>query len=291
MNGARTSQHLIFVAGLSGSGKSTAMAALEDLGFYCVDNLPAQLVPQFLHLCAQSTPPIQKVALAVDAREERFLVSLPGVVKVLREEGAQVEVLFLDCSNEVLETRYRETRRVHPSSPEGSVATGIERERRLLVDAASLADHRIDTTSLNVHQLKAAVTAHVRGEARRTVINLVSFGFRYGTPQSVELLFDMRFLPNPYFEPELRVRTGQDEPVRRYVLESERGSAFVDRLRDFLAYVLPQYDREGKAYVTIGIGCTGGRHRSVAIAGALADWLLDQGREVNLVHRDVERGP
>jgi UPF0042 nucleotide-binding protein len=279
------------VAGLSGSGKSTAMAALEDLGFYCVDNLPAQLVSQFLHLCAQSTPPIQKIALAVDAREERFLVSFPGVVKVLREEGAQVEVLFLDCSNEVLETRYRETRRVHPLSPEGSVATGIERERRLLVDAASLADLRIDTTSLNVHQLKAAVTAHVRGEARRTVINLVSFGFRYGTPQSVELLFDMRFLPNPYFEPELRPRTGQDEPVRRYVLESERGAAFVDRLRDFLAYVLPQYDREGKAYVTIGIGCTGGRHRSVAIAGALAEWLLDQGREVNLVHRDVERGP
>ena len=131
----------------------------------------------------------------------------------------------------------------------------------------------------------------MRGEARRTVINLVSFGFRYGTPQSVELLFDMRFLPNPYFEPDLRAQTGQDEPVRRYVLESERGSAFVDRLRDFLAYVIPQYDREGKAYVTIGIGCTGGRHRSVAIAGALSDWLLDQGREVNLVHRDVERGP
>jgi UPF0042 nucleotide-binding protein len=291
VNAASHIQHLIFVAGLSGSGKSTAMAALEDVGFYCVDNLPAQLVPQFLHLCAQATPPVQKVALAVDAREERFLRSFPGVVKLLRDEGAEVEVLFLDCSNEVLETRYRETRRVHPLSPEGSVETGIERERRLLVDAAALADLRIDTTSLNVHQLRAAITAHVSGEARRTVINLVSFGFRYGTPQSVELLFDMRFLPNPYFEPDLRSRTGEDEPVRRYVLESERGAAFVERLRDFLDYVIPQYDREGKAYVTIGIGCTGGRHRSVAVAEALSSWLLEQGREVNLVHRDVERSP
>jgi UPF0042 nucleotide-binding protein len=267
------------------------MAALEDLGFYCVDNLPAQLVPQFLHLCAQATPPIQKIALAVDTREERFLRSLPGVVKLLRDEGAQVEVIFLDCANDVLEKRYRETRRVHPLSPEGSVETGIERERRLLVDAASLADLRIDTTALNVHQLKSAIIAHVRGETRRTVINLVSFGFRYGTPQSVELLFDMRFLPNPYFEPELRARTGQEEPVVSYVLESERGGALVERLRDFLAFVLPQYDREGKAYVTIGIGCTGGRHRSVAVAESLAEWLAAQGREVNLVHRDVERMP
>lgn len=284
-------QQLIFVAGLSGSGKSTAMAALEDLGFYCVDNLPAQLVPQFLQLCGQSSPPIEKVALAVDTREQRFLSSLPGVVKRLRSDGALVEVVFLDCSNEMLEARYRETRRVHPLSPEGSVEAGIERERRLLVDAASLADVRIDTTSLNVHQLKAAIIAHVSGETRRTVINLVSFGFRYGTPQSVELLFDMRFLPNPYFEPELRPRTGQDESVARYVVESERGTALVDRIRDFLGYVMPQYDREGKAYVTIGIGCTGGRHRSVAVAESLADWLVGQGREVNLVHRDVERSP
>ena len=289
MKSAATNAQLIFVAGLSGSGKSTAMAALEDLGFYCVDNLPAQLVPQFLHLCAQATPPIQKVALAVDTREERFLRSLPGVVKILREEGAEVEVIFLDCSNETLETRYRETRRVHPLSPEGSVEAGIERERRLLVDAASLADLRIDTTTMNVHQLKASITAHVRGEARQTVINLVSFGFRYGTPQSVELLFDMRFLPNPYFEQELRSRTGQEEPVARYVLDSERGGAFLERLRDFLDFVLPQYDREGKAYVTIGIGCTGGRHRSVAVAESLAGWLAQRGREVNLVHRDVER--
>lgn len=265
------------------------MAALEDLSFYCVDNLPGQLVPQFLSLCAKATPPIDKIAIAVDAREERFLRSFPGVVKSLREQGARVEVIFLDCADEVLETRYRETRRVHPLSPEGSVVRGIELERRLLVDAASLADFNVDTTSLNVHQLKETMVHRITGEARSTVINLVSFGFRYGTPQAVELLFDMRFLPNPYFEQELRALTGLEEPVANYVLGNQRGRDFLERLRDFIGYVLPMYDAEGKAYVTIGIGCTGGRHRSVAMAEALASWLGEQGREVNLEHRDVER--
>lgn len=282
--------HLVFVAGLSGSGKSTATAALEDLSFYCVDNLPAQLVPQFLDLCAKATPPIQKIAVAVDTREERFLRSLPAVVKELRAGGARVEVIFLDCTNEVLQTRYRETRRVHPLSPEGSVEQGIERERHLLADAASLADVRIETTSLNVHELKDAVARHISGEPRPTVVNIISFGFRYGTPQSVELLFDMRFLPNPYFEQELRALTGMDSKVASYVLESERGSEFLARLEGFIEYVLPMYDDEGKAYVTIGIGCTGGKHRSVAMAEALRAWLTGLGREVSLEHRDAERG-
>jgi UPF0042 nucleotide-binding protein len=285
------SAHLFFVAGLSGSGKSTAMAAFEDLGFYCVDNLPAQLVPQFLNLCAKATPAIEKVALAVDAREEPFLRSFPDVVKSLRDDGAHVEVLFLDCANEALETRYRETRRRHPLSPEGSVGEGIDRERKLLVDAASLADHRIDTTALNVHQLKEMVASLVSGTVRSTVVNLVSFGFRYGTPQSVELLFDLRFLPNPYFEQDLRSLTGKEASVSKYVLESERGQSFLERLQDFLGYLLPLYDHEGKAYVTVGVGCTGGRHRSVALAEELAGWMRGLGREVNLTHRDVERLP
>jgi UPF0042 nucleotide-binding protein len=285
----RDAAQIYFVSGLSGSGKTTAMAALEDLGFYCVDNLPAQLVPQFLALCSQATPAIEKIALAVDAREEPFLRSLPDVVKNLRGDGAQVELLFLDCANETLETRYRETRRRHPLSPEGSVGQGIERERKLLVDVASLADHRVDTTSLNVHQLKETIAGLATGSVRRTVINLVSFGFRYGTPRSVELLFDLRFLPNPYFEQELRSRTGKEAEVARYVLESERGEAFLTRLQEFLGYLLPLYDHEGKAYVTVGVGCTGGRHRSVALAEELADWLSGLGREVNVTHRDVER--
>jgi len=281
---------IVFVSGLSGSGKSTAMAALEDLSYYGVDNLPAQLVPQFLHLCEQATPPILRIALAVDTREEPFLREFPAVVERLRERGVRVRTLFLDCANEVLEKRYRETRRVHPLSPGGSVEQGIERERELLVDLASLADHRLDTSDLNVHELKGAIERWVEGEtARPMIVNLVSFGFRYGTPPSLELLFDMRFLPNPYFEESMRAKTGLDEGVASFVLEDARGRELFDRLTSFLGYLLPKYDGEGKAYLTVGVGCTGGRHRSVAITEALARWLADQGREVNVEHRDVQR--
>jgi len=280
---------IVFVSGLSGSGKSTAMAALEDLSFYCVDNLPVQLIEQFLHLCMQATPPIDKIGLAVDAREEPFLRELPAAIAQLRGSGAQVEVIFLDCSDEVLLNRYRETRRVHPLSPAGNVEEGIEMERRLLVDVAALADHRIDTSALNVHQLKASVVQRVAGAARPTVVNLVSFGFRYGTPPAVEQLFDVRFLPNPYFEERLRERSGCDPEVADYVLKNPLGSALFERLCDLCNFLVPLYDQEGKAYVTIGVGCTGGRHRSVAIVEALAESMRSQGREVNVEHRDAER--
>jgi UPF0042 nucleotide-binding protein len=281
---------IVFVSGLSGSGKTTAMAAFEDLGFYCVDNLPPQLIEQFLDLCAKSTPPIPRIALAVDARERQFLRRLPEVVRNIREEGARVEVVFLDCANDVLQRRYRETRRVHPLSPDGSVEQGIESEREVLADVAALASVRIDTSALNVHQLKQTVTQQVTGgEARRTVVNLISFGFRYETPRTAELLFDLRFLPNPYFEERLRSRTGHDPEVAAFVLESERGKELFSRLSGLLDFLLPLYDAEGKAYVTIGLGCTGGRHRSVALALALGEWLGKQGREVQVEHRDAER--
>jgi len=283
------SQQIVFVSGLSGSGKTTAMAALEDLSFYCVDNLPVQLVPQFLALCIKASTSIEKIALALDAREKDFLESFPEVVAELRAQGASVEVLFLDCSNDALERRYRETRRVHPLSPEGSVIDGIERERSLLDQVVSLADLSIDTTALNVHQLKDTIVRHVSGAGRETVINLVSFGYRHGTPGAVELLFDVRFLPNPYFEESLRSGTGLDASVADYVLASERGREFFGRLDGFVDYLLPFYDEEGKAYLTIGVGCTGGRHRSVAVAEAIAGRLRKQGREVNVSHRDVER--
>jgi UPF0042 nucleotide-binding protein len=281
---------IVFVSGLSGSGKSTAMAALEDLAFYCVDNLPVQLVDRFLDLCAKSDPPIEKIALAIDTREPSFLAGVPAVVGQLRERGAEVSVLFLDCANEALVNRYRETRRVHPQAPTGTVEEGIAVERRLLVDMARLADQVIDTSSLNIHQLKAAVVQYVSGAARPTVVNLVSFGFRYGTPPSAELLFDVRFLANPYFEDRLRPLTGADAEVSEYVLKTPRGSALRQRLGDLLGFLLPLYDAEGKAYVTIGIGCTGGRHRSVVVVDALAGELRAAGREVNVQHRDVERG-
>jgi UPF0042 nucleotide-binding protein len=281
---------IVLVSGLSGSGKSTAMSALEDLAYYCVDNLPVQLIDQFLGLCRKTTPPIDKIALAVDAREAPFLGDIPGVVRSLRRSSAALRVLFLDCANEVLVNRYRETRRVHPLAPGGSVEEGIEKERRLLVDVAALADHRIDTSAMNVHQLRADVVARVSGEARPTVVNVVSFGFRHPTPQAAELLFDVRFLPNPFFEERLRELSGNDPEVAEYVLKHPHGAALVDRLLDLLDFLLPLYDAEGKAYLTVGIGCTGGRHRSVAIANALAAELRSAGREVNVEHRDMERG-
>lgn len=285
---SEASPHIVFVSGLSGSGKSTAMAALEDMSFYCVDNLPAQLIDQFLRLCEKATPRIERIALAIDSREGPFLEGVPAVVTGLRDRGARVELLFLECSNDVLLTRYRETRRVHPHSPTGRVEDGIDIERRLLVDVAALADHLIDTSALNVHQLKTDVVQRVSGEERPTVVNMVSFGFRFPTPQTAELLFDVRFLPNPYFEERLRPRTGHDPEVAEYVLKSERGEALIGQLSGLLRFLLPLYDAEGKAYLTIGIGCTGGRHRSVAIANALAEQLRADGREVNVEHRDVE---
>lgn len=280
---------VVFVSGLSGSGKSTAMAALEDLGFYCADNLPAPLVGQFLDLCAKATPPIEKIALALDAREAQFLTAMPAAIARVREAGHSVELLFLDSADEALVRRYRETRRVHPLSPDGSVERGIAAERVLLRDVVLLADRVIDTSQLNVHQLKAAIVQQESGQTRPTVVNVISFGFRYGTPEALELLFDVRFLPNPYFEVGLREQTGSDAPVAEYVLKSTRGAAFFERLRDWLRFLLPLYDSEGKAYVTIGVGCTGGRHRSVVVAEALASTLRADGREVNVEHRDVEK--
>jgi UPF0042 nucleotide-binding protein len=200
-----------------------------------------------------------------------------------------VELFFLDSSEQVLVRRYRETRRVHPLSPDGSVEQGIAAERQLLRDVAALADRTIDTSQLNVHELKAAIVQGVSGQSRPTVVNLLSFGYRYGTPDALELLFDVRFLPNPYFEPDLREGTGCDAPVSEYVLKSTRGAAFFERLREWLRFLLPLYDSEGKAYVTIGVGCTGGRHRSVAVAEAVAAALRAEGREVNIEHRDVEK--
>lgn len=280
---------VVFVAGLSGSGKTTAMAALEDLSFYCVDNLPPVLIEQFVDLCRKATPPIRKVALAVDAREPSFLQAFPQVVERMRRQDERVEVLFLDCGNQALINRYRETRRVHPLSPTGTVGDGIQTERRLLADVAALADATFDTSSLNVHQLRDLVVGHVAGGGRRTLVNLVSFGFRFGPPATAELLFDVRFLPNPHFEPDLRPLTGEDPAVAEYVLKNERAEGLFERLRELLHFLLPLYDAEGKAYLTIGVGCTGGRHRSPAIAESLARELREAGREVNVEHRELER--
>jgi len=281
---------VVIVSGLSGSGKTTAMAALEDVGFYCVDNLPPLLVEQFLDLCRSSSPPIHEIAFTIDAREDFFLKQFPAMLEALERRGVEVMVFFLDCSNEILMNRYRETRRVHPLAPWGSVEQGIEDERRLLSTVAKRADWVLDSSALTVHQLKETVIRKVVKRERTTVINLISFGFRYGTPESAELLFDVRFLPNPYFEPALKALSGRDSEVADYVLKGANGAAFMEHLDALLKFLIPLYEAEGKAYISIGLGCTGGRHRSVAVAEALEKHLLAAGRKVNLLHRDMEKG-
>jgi UPF0042 nucleotide-binding protein len=280
---------VVFVAGLSGSGKTTVMATLEDLGFYCVDNLPAQLTRQFLDLCAAASPPIRRVALAIDAREAAFLAGIPAVIEELRTRDLSLRVLFLDCATDVLVSRYRETRRVHPLAPGGTVEQGVETERKLLAEIAELADLRIDTTELNVHELRETAARAVAGQGRATVLNFTSFGFRHGLPRGADLVFDVRFLRNPHFHPTLRPKTGLDPEVAAYALDEERGVALLARLRDLLEFLVPLYEAEGKAYLTVAVGCTGGRHRSVAVVEALAPELRRGGREVNVTHRDVEK--
>lgn len=280
---------VVFVSGLSGSGKTTVMATLEDLGFYSVDNLPAQLTRQFLDLCVAARPPIRRVALAIDTREAAFLRAVPALIEDLRRRDLDVRVLFLDCATDVLVNRYRETRRVHPLSPGGSVEQGVEVERRLLVELAELADLRLDTSELNVHELRETVARAMAGQGRGTVVNLVSFGFRHGVPRGADLMFDVRFLRNPHFHPTLRPKTGLDPEVAAYALEEERGIGLLARLRDLLQFLVPLYETEGKAYLTVAVGCTGGRHRSVAVVEALAPDLRRGGREVNVSHRDVEK--
>ena len=280
--------HTIFVSGLSGSGKTTAMAALEDLGFYCADNLPVQLVGQFLDLCAKAKPPLDRVALAIDAREGPLVAQLPETLRALRASGRRVELLFLEAGVAELMNRYRETRRVHPHARGGGLEAGIESERALLADVAGHADRLIDTSDIIVHELRALIFEHVSGTTRRLGVRLISFGFRHGTPAEAELLFDARFLPNPYFEEALREGSGRDDDVARFVLEGDTGRSFMTHLRDWMAFLLPHYDAEGKPFLTLAVGCTGGRHRSVAVVEALASMLRAQRRDVSLEHRDLE---
>jgi len=286
---SNTRPKTIFVSGLSGSGKTTAMAALEDLGFYCADNLPVQLVGQFLDLCAKATPPLSRVAQAIDAREGPQVAQLPATLRALRASGSNVELLFLEAGVGELISRYRETRRVHPHARSGGLAEGIESERALLAEVAAQADRLIDTSHLNVHELRALIFEHASGERRILGVRLISFGFRFGTPAEAELLFDTRFLPNPYFEESLREGSGRESDVARFVLESDTGRAFMAHLRDWLSFLLPQYDAEGKPFLTLAVGCTGGRHRSVAVVEALASMLRERGRDINIEHRDLEK--
>jgi len=282
---------LVIITGVSGSGKSTALRSLEDAGFYCVDNLPIVLLEKLLELSGHTAGEVSRIAAVVDARDVRFLPEAPRIIGELRELGVDLTVLFLDATDESLVRRYSETRRRHPlSGADGTVQEGIAAERQALAGLHAVADEVVDTTSLNVHDLKRLVGRRfVTGEGARLGVTVISFGFRYGIPAHADLVLDVRFLPNPYFVAELRSRVGTEPEVRDYVLSQPDAQAFLDRLYDFGGFLLPRYKAEGKSYLTIAIGCTGGKHRSVAIAGELARRLEVAGQAVRLWHRDIEK--
>ncbi len=282
---------VVILTGVSGSGKSTALRALEDAGFYGVDNLPILFLDKLLELSGHTAGEVSRIALVVDAREQRFLADAPQVIDEVRRKGNDVQVLFLDASDESLVRRYSETRRRHPLAGEtGTVPDGIAAERRALADIEALADEVIDTTSLNVHELKQLVTRRfAAGEGARLGVTLVSFGFRFGIPAHADMVVDVRFLPNPFFIPELKPHPGTDPRVSGFVLGQPDAKAFLERLGDLLSFLLPRYRAEGKSYLTLAVGCTGGKHRSVALAAALAERLEASGQPVRLWHRDLDK--
>lgn len=283
----------VVVTGMSGAGKSAASRCLEDSGFFCIDNLPAALIPKVAELCAQSEKRIDRVVLVVDAREGRFLDALFDILVDLRREGHQVRVVFLDASDEVLVRRFSESRRPHPLAPGGSALEGIQAERERLAHLKAKADLVIDTSSFTVHEFrKLLATSFLELPASaRTALSLVSFGYKHGLPVDADLIFDARCLPNPHFVEALRPLTGVTPEVVNYVLGFAQALEFLDRIENFLSFTLPLYMQEGKAYLTIAVGCTGGRHRSVVLAEELARRLREKGHQVSVRHRDVERAP
>jgi len=281
----------VVITGLSGAGKSFAIKCFEDMGFFCVDNLPTTLIPTFADLIMRSEQPIHRVALGVDVREGAYLSRLLDIIRELRTRGHAVEVLFLEASEEALVRRYHETRRRHPLAGDGNALDGIRAERKALSDLREVADRIVDTSALTVHQLKdRLVELYVAPKARPGLApSLVSFGFKHGVPLDADLVFDVRFLPNPHFVDALRALDGRDERVRTFVLNHPESKELLRRLEDFLRFVLPCYEREGKAYLTVAIGCTGGHHRSVTIAEELKRFLSGIGYAPTVVHRDLQR--
>ncbi len=285
--------HVILVTGLSGAGRSTALHALEDLGFYCIDNLPVTLIPQLLETLKKTSAEqdsMLRIGLGVDVRAEEFFDMLSSTLSDLNTMGHSVEMVFLDCNDETLIRRYSTSRRPHPLAPEGNLLRAIERERERLADLRMEADQVFDTTSSSVHDLRQWMTDFVSqsGARHHMVTRIVSFGFKYGIPRHADLVFDLRYLPNPYFVPELKPMSGKEAPIADFVLKSAEAQELLQDLVPMLQRMIPRYEREGKAYLTVALGCTGGRHRSVATAEELAQ-RLRQDREVTVDHRDVQR--
>jgi len=303
---------VILISGLSGSGKTTAIKALEDIGFYCVDNLPILLLPKFIELCEQSGGKISKVAVVEDirgtvsypgweeeggAREGKdFLEDSRRIIQNLQKEGYSIEILFLESSDPILMRRFSETRRQHPLAVGGSIREGIRLERERLQGIRDMANQVIDTSHFNVHQLKDRIQQYAQegsGSGQITV-TLLSFGYSFGIPFEADLLLDVRFLPNPYFIEELKRLKGEDPKVTEYVLQWEETKEFLQRVQEFIRFLLPLYIRERKTHLTIAVGCTGGRHRSIVIVNRLAEMLQDElaerGVYLSVRHRDAEKG-
>ncbi len=281
---------LIIVTGVSGAGRASAMRVLEDLGFYCVDNLPVALAPNVLELTAGRDPALKGVALGVDARERMFFPHWPRIFAELETSGIRPEVIFLDAADDVLARRYSETRRPHPMAQSGrSVADSIRLERIAMAEIRERANRLIDTTTLTVHELREVITAAVLGPGAgsRMAISIVSFGYKYGMPVGMDLVLDVRFIPNPFFVPELKPLTGLDAKVRDYVLEQPEARQFIDEVSKLLDFLIPLYQREGKSYLTIGLGCTGGRHRSPVLAHELMERLTRAGFEGSVRDHDI----
>jgi UPF0042 nucleotide-binding protein len=279
----------VIITGLSGAGKSFAIKCFEDMGYFCVDNLPTTLIPTFAELCAQSTREIRRIALGVDVREGEYLGHLVEILQQLKSQGHPTEVLFLEAGDEALVRRYHETRRRHPLAGDGNILDGIRAERKAMAHLREIADRIVDTSGITVHQLKELLgDSYGAGKTRASLaISLVSFGYKHGIPYDSDLVFDVRFLPNPHFVDALRPLDGRDAPVREFVLAHEESRQLLDRLKDLLAFLLPFYQREGKAYLAVAVGCTGGRHRSVAVVEELRPLLEALGFPPTVTHRDI----
>ncbi len=277
---------LVIITGMSGSGKASVLKAFEDLGYYCVDNLPVQLIPQFADLAVQSSE-IRRTALVVDVREGSKLGKLPAILKSVRRM-IPTKIVFLEASDAVLVRRFSETRRPHPLGADSPVKSALKTERRHLSAIRRLADFVIDTSKFNVHELRAHINQrfHEHSLEKGILVSCVSFGFRQGVPEDADLVFDVRFLPNPHFVPEFRPLTGRDPRVAKYIRSFPQTQEFISRISDLLVYLLPHYIHEGKSYLTIAFGCTGGQHRSVMIAEDVAKHLRRAGYHIKVVHRD-----
>ena len=280
----------VVVTGMSGSGKLTAIHFLEDMGYYCVDNLPVRLIDPFMQLVSAPGSDIDKVVLGLDVRADKSFDNVEQVLAALKKKGYKYEILFMDASDEVLIKRYKETRRAHPVAPTGRVEEGIARERKILEQIKADADYVIDTSGLLTRILKEELTRiFVNNEEYNSLmISVMSFGFKNGIPADADLVFDVRFLPNPFYVESLKRLTGNDKPVRDYVMSFPEAGQFMDKLVDLISFLIPGYVKEGKNQLVIGIGCTGGQHRSVTIANALADRLRGGDYGINLYHRDVK---